>query len=88
VAAALYVPKMNQWRVTLLPAPLQAARNMIVYSTGADKRDVIADIVSSAYDPLRLPAQLILRGAKRVIWFLDQPAAVLLQNIPVQTTPE
>ena len=37
LAAAVWVEKMHQWRVTLLPGVLEAARNTVVLVTGADK---------------------------------------------------
>src|SRR5689334_1552340 len=37
LAAAVWVEKMHQWRVTLLPRVLEAARHTAILATGADK---------------------------------------------------
>ena len=37
IAAAVWVEKMHQWRVTLLPGVLEAACHTVVLATGADK---------------------------------------------------
>jgi 6-phosphogluconolactonase len=74
IAAAVFVEKMAQWRVTLLPGVLLAARHTVVFATGGDKAEVIRDIFEGSYDPGRLPAQLIAHHGRSVAWFMDQAA--------------
>jgi 6-phosphogluconolactonase len=38
IAAATYAAKFAQWRVTLLPGVLLAARHTVYLATGADKQ--------------------------------------------------
>ena len=76
IAAAVYVPKMGKWRVTLLPGPLLAAKNTVFLVTGADKAAGVGDVFHQDFDPQHYPAQLISRQGRRVTWFLDQAAAV------------
>jgi 6-phosphogluconolactonase len=75
IAAALFVAKMNKWRVTLLPGALLAANNIVFLVTGADKAENVGNVFHQELDPKRYPAQLISRQGRRVTWFLDQPAA-------------
>jgi 6-phosphogluconolactonase len=76
IAGAVYVKKMpDKWRVTLLPAPLLAAKNTVFLVTGADKAPGVGNVFHREFDPKQYPAQLISRQGKRVTWFLDQAAA-------------
>lgn len=75
IAAAVWVEKMHQWRVTLLPGVLEAARNTVVLATGADKAEALAAVLRGPYDPMKWPAQIGARGenAANVSWFTDLP---------------
>jgi 6-phosphogluconolactonase len=77
VAAAVYVEKLDQWRVTLLPEVLFAARARLVLATGADKAEALRRITSEPLEPRRLPAQLLLSPDAISHFFLDQAAAGL-----------
>ncbi|WP_321474628.1 6-phosphogluconolactonase [uncultured Paludibaculum sp.] len=70
VVAALWVAKKHQWRVTLLPKPILAARSLYVLSSGADKANAVQSALQGPADPLGVPSQL-LRGAE---WFCDAAA--------------
>jgi len=68
----VWVEKMKQWRVTLLPGVLEAARHTVVLATGADKADALAATLHGPYDPSAHPAQIARDTAE---WFVDQTAA-------------
>jgi 6-phosphogluconolactonase len=72
VAAAVWVEKMHQWRVTLLPGVLEAARHTVVLATGADKAAALDAVLRGPYDPMKWPAQIGARDAN-VSWFTDLP---------------
>ena len=74
VAAALWAPKMNQWRVTLLPGVLEAARHTAMLVTGEDKSAMLSQVLAGAYSPSVYPAQIVALDAA-THWFLDEPAA-------------
>lgn len=63
-------------RVTLNPAIVPAARDLIVVSTGAAKADVLVSILHGERDERALPAQLARRPG--ATWFLDRAAAARL----------
>jgi len=76
LAAAVYAPKLPNWRVTLLPGILLRARNTLMLVTGADKADSLHAAMQGDEDALVRPVQLIARqSASKVVWFLDRPAA-------------
>lgn len=80
IAAPVWVEKLSQWRITLLPGALLAARNTAMLVAGEDKAESVRSVFEAPYDPGKYPAQLGLRDAEEVEWFLDEPAAKLLQR--------
>jgi 6-phosphogluconolactonase len=78
VAAAVWVEKMSQWRITLLPAVLLAAKHTVVLAAGADKAAAVRDIFTQPYDPKKYPSQLGFHDGRGVTWFLDEAAARLI----------
>ena len=80
IAAAVWVEKLSQWRITLLPGVLLAADHTAMLVAGEDKVTAVRSVFEEPYDPEKYPAQLGLRDAKEVEWFLDEPAAKLLQR--------
>jgi 6-phosphogluconolactonase len=75
VATALYVQKLGQWRITFLPATLQAAKNTVFLVTGADKAAAVRNVLQESYDPMRFPAQIVSHHGSNLVWFLDDAAA-------------
>ena len=76
IAAAVFAPQFNQWRVTLLPGPLLAARHVVYLVSGADKVEAVRAVFEGPFEPKTYPAQLVGRSAE---WFLDEAAARLLE---------
>jgi 6-phosphogluconolactonase len=72
IAAAVWVEKMHQWRVTLLPGVLEAARHTVVFAPGADKAAALEAVLHGPYDPMKWPAQIGARDAN-VTWYTDLP---------------
>jgi 6-phosphogluconolactonase len=80
LTAAVYVEKFHQWRVTLLPGVLLAARNTVMLVTGEDKAEPLRAVLHEPYDPLSYPAQIATyQGRGQVMWFLDEAAARLIR---------
>jgi 6-phosphogluconolactonase len=80
IVAAVHVPKLNSWRVTLLPGVLLAARHVAVLVAGDDKAEALRDVFQGVYDPLKLPAQIVAHHSRRASWFVDSAAARLLDS--------
>jgi len=84
--AAVYVEKFHQWRVTLLPAVLEAARFTVTLATGDDKAEPLRDVMRGPYDPKKFPAQIATRFEGRTeaagtMWYLDKAAARLIGDV-------
>jgi len=78
VAAAVWVEKFKQWRITLLPGVLQAAKNTAMLVSGADKAEPLRAVLLGSYDPVKYPAQITLRSENPVVWFADSAAVAQL----------
>jgi 6-phosphogluconolactonase len=82
LVAAAYVEKFHQWRVTLLPAILEAARHTLMLAAGDDKAEPLRAVLREPYNPKLYPAQIATYdrdgGADGAMWFLDKPAARLI----------
>lgn len=78
IAAAVYVEKLSQWRITMLPGVLLAARHTVMLVAGEDKADAVHAIFEEPYDPKKYPAQITAHHGRSVTWFMDEPAARLM----------
>jgi 6-phosphogluconolactonase len=78
IAAAVFAAKFNQWRVTLLPGALLAAKHTVFLVAGEDKAEAVRAVFNEEYDPKKYPAQIASHHGRGVTWFLDQNAAARL----------
>ena len=78
IAAAVYVEKFHQWRVTLLPGALMAAKHTVFVVAGDDKAEAVRAVFQEEYDPQKYPAQIAPPQGRGVTWFLDEAAARLM----------
>jgi 6-phosphogluconolactonase len=81
LAAAVWVEKLRQWRVTLLPGVLEAARHTVILATGDDKATALHATLCEPYDPLKWPAQIAAQAANTT-WFTDLAASAFLPDPP------
>lgn len=79
IAAAVYFEPASEWRVTLLPGVLLAARDLAVLATGGNKAEPLHRAWEGAYNPMLCPAQILTRERRSSAWFLDAAAAANLQ---------
>jgi len=79
IAAPVYVEQFQQWRVTLLPGVLEAARHTLMLAAGADKAEPLRAVLREPYDPKKYPSQIATYDGQDVTWFLDKAAARLVE---------
>jgi 6-phosphogluconolactonase len=78
IAAAVENPRLEEsmrHRVTLLRGVLEHARNTLCLATGEDKAEALRKVLTTPFDPLRLPAQI---ASDKMVWFIDKAAAARL----------
>jgi len=68
------------WRVTLTAPFINTAAIVVFLVTGAAKAEAVEEVVAGAYDPDRLPAQLIRPAHGDLRWYLDEEAAASLSR--------
>jgi 6-phosphogluconolactonase len=75
LTGAVYVEKIAQWRITLLPGVLLAARQIAVLVTGSDKAQALQHVFRGSYSPLEYPAQILTHDARHTTWFMDEASS-------------
>jgi 6-phosphogluconolactonase len=73
IAAAVWVEKFKQWRITLLPGVLAAAHHTALLVAGEDKTAALRSVLTESVDPLQYPAQIA--SGQGTVWFVDTAAA-------------
>jgi 6-phosphogluconolactonase len=71
LAAAVYVEKLESWRVTLTAPVLSAAAHVIITAVGAEKADAL--LLALTKPPGTVPIQLVHAVDQR--WLVDRAAA-------------
>lgn len=74
IAAAVWVEKMRNHRVTLLPGVLLGAKRTVLQIAGEDKAEAVYHVLKGPEDHMKYPCQIASRDSKAT-WFLDKPAA-------------
>ena len=72
IAAAVWVQKLGQHRVTLLPGVLELARNTVCLAAGAEKQGALRQVLAEPVDILLRPAQL---RSENTNWYFDRAAS-------------
>ncbi|AHE99140.1 6-phosphogluconolactonase [Thioalkalivibrio paradoxus ARh 1] len=79
--AAVFVPRLDSWRLSLTLPLLNAARHVLFLVTGADKAATLARVLGDG--PRRtLPASLVRPADGELEWHVDREAAALLAGGP------
>lgn len=69
--AAVWVPHLHAWRITLTPPVLLDATTTIVIASGRGKADAVHAALEGPPDVRRCPAQLLRHAGDRVEWVVD-----------------
>lgn len=71
IAAAVWVEKMKQHRVTLLRGVLERARQTLCLVSGEDKAAALRNVLREPPDPMRRPSQI---ESPAMAWYVDDAA--------------
>jgi 6-phosphogluconolactonase len=75
LAVANYLPQKESRRLTLTWPVIDHARSVFFVIAGADKAEVLREVLMGPHDPERLPSQLIWPASGILTLILDQAAA-------------
>jgi 6-phosphogluconolactonase len=78
LVAALYVEEVKMERITMTLPLLNNARNTYFFLAGAEKAEVVKQVLRGPRQPEQLPAQLIEPYERTLVWMMDKPAARLI----------
>jgi 6-phosphogluconolactonase len=71
IAAEVFVPKLNTWRVTITKTVIRAAKTRMVLAAGASKKPILEQVRAGADYPIAR----VTRAAGETWWFVDAAAA-------------
>ncbi|HEU4387316.1 MAG TPA: 6-phosphogluconolactonase [Blastocatellia bacterium] len=80
IAVANYVEKLRTSRITLTPAVINKARNVIFLVAGDNKALALKHTLEDEYQPEAYPAQLIRPTKGTLLWMVDVDSAGLLSD--------
>ncbi|MDQ6825750.1 MAG: 6-phosphogluconolactonase [Candidatus Eremiobacteraeota bacterium] len=72
---APFVEKFGSYRLTMTPRLINAARHVVIVTTGNEKAHALAAARTGTYDPNIYPIQLIEPLEGRLTWLVDRAAA-------------
>ena len=75
---ANWVDAQNAWRMTMAYPLLQAASNIVILATGANKAHAVAQVLAPNADPNHWPAAGLTGRNAHITWILDNLAARLV----------
>jgi 6-phosphogluconolactonase len=75
LASGVWVPQLNQWRITQTPPALLDSAAIIMMAAGSTKADAIVAAIERDLNVSRYPAQLLRAAGDRVEWLIDDAAA-------------
>lgn len=75
LVVAQHVEAVDAWRVTLTPAVINAARDVVFLVEGVGKAEVLQRVLQGPHEPDLLPAQLVQPHQGRTHWLVDAAAA-------------
>jgi 6-phosphogluconolactonase len=82
--AAPYIPKLEEYRLTLTPPVINHARHLVFLVIGSSKAEALREVLEGDYDSEHCPAQLVRNAEGEVTWLVDLAAASLLTHTPIR----
>ncbi len=77
---AVFVPKLDAWRVTLTLPVLNAARNILFLVSGKSKSEMVQRVMSNKQPDKEIPATMVNPQNGETHWMLDSDAMVLINK--------
>jgi 6-phosphogluconolactonase len=74
-AAAVWVPHLKAYRISLTPTAILSAKHILVMVAGSGKASAVAAALDRPTNTERYPVHLLREAEPRVEWFIDRAAA-------------
>ncbi len=71
----VYIKELGMDRITFTAPFINQASQVVFLVSGADKAQVLENVLEGPYKPRELPAQLIRPAGKKPIWLVDRAAS-------------
>jgi 6-phosphogluconolactonase len=71
----VYVKELEMDRITFTAPFINQASQVVFLVSGAEKAQVLENVLEGPYQPRELPAQLIRPEGKKPIWLVDKAAS-------------
>jgi 6-phosphogluconolactonase len=78
IALAIRLSKPALNRITLTPAVICAASQIVVLVSGPEKAKTLKEVFTSTPDEIRYPIHILWPVLDKVLWLIDSPAAGLI----------
>ncbi len=78
---ANYIPQKHTWRMSLTYECIHAAKVISIYAMGKNKSEMVAQALTSAYDPDNIPIQRVGTPHHKALWILDNEASEKLLHV-------
>jgi 6-phosphogluconolactonase len=76
----VYVDELGMYRVTFTASFINQAEQVVFLVSGAEKAQVLQDVLEGPYQPDDLPAQLIRPNGMHPLWLVDKAARHKLET--------
>lgn len=86
LVVADYIDEVKMNRITFTVPLINASRLNLFLAAGADKAEVLKDVLRGPSNSEQLPSQLVRSPQGSLIWLIDEPAAAELQVPSVSTS--
>jgi 6-phosphogluconolactonase len=80
-ARAVYVPRLNSWRVTLTFPAINAGKSVFVLATGKSKALIVERALAAKTPTKEIPITLVRPSQGSLRWMLDRQAAAGLNSL-------
>ncbi len=81
-AVAVYVEKLESWRVTITYPLIEQAREIMLLVAGASKAPVVAAVLAGRPEARDYPVARVRAAEGELVWWLDRAAAGQLDTTP------
>lgn len=71
---AVYSKSQSQWRITITPEVINAARKVVFAAEGTAKAAVLKTVLQGPRDPEKYPAQVVAPNSGNLDWLVDKAA--------------